>query len=163
MHNAQRSCELSEVIVIAPGLRMVLATGLLMLAACQAERQTATAAREPSESTANTRQLMLGLVEPASNAVFRAQAEAPADDAGWERVEANALVLAEAGVLLTTGSRRIEEQQWLEQARALVDAGKAAAAAARARDADQMSAAGDAVYATCEECHAKYLPPVAAE
>jgi cytochrome c556 len=40
----------------------------------------------------------------------------------------------------------------------LVDAGRAAAQAADARDADRLMAASDRAYEACEQCHAKYFP-----
>ena len=129
----------------------------LLVAACGAKQSNA-AAHQAAESLLNTRQLMLGMVEPTSNAVFAAQGEPPTDDAGWERVEANALVLAEAGVLLTQTVRRVDDGEWLTHAHELTDRAKAAATAAHAHDADKFGAVADEVYTTCESCHTKYLP-----
>jgi len=41
--------------------------------------------------------------------------------------------------------------------RAQVDAAEAAAKAAAARNADQLSAASDALYETCSGCHKVYM------
>ncbi len=101
---------------------------------------------------------MLGITVPASNAVFGAAAETPANDAAWENIEASALAVAESGNLLLVPPRAVDEQEWRQYALALVEAGVRAAEAARAKDEEQISAAGDAMYEVCEQCHAKYLP-----
>lgn len=41
----------------------------------------------------------------------------------------------------------------------LVDAAEATRATAEAKKGDLLERASDAVYATCEACHARYLPP----
>lgn len=107
---------------------------------------------------ANVRQVMLGITVPASNVVFAVAGEAPKDDAGWENVEASALAVAESGNLLLMKPRLKDESQWKQFAHALVDAGRKAAAAARTKNADDTGTAGDDLYNTCEQCHAKYLP-----
>jgi len=115
----------------------------------------------PSDSfkpVATVKQVMLGITIPASNAVFAVAGEAPKDDAGWQAVEASALAVAESGNLLLMKPRAVDDQEWKQYALALVDAGAKAAEAARAKDADRTSIAGDDLYNTCEQCHAKYMP-----
>jgi hypothetical protein len=107
---------------------------------------------------ANVRQIMLGITVPASNIVFAVAGEAPKDDAAWENVEASALAVAESGNLLLMNPRSKDEPEWKQFALALVDAGTKAAAAARTKNADNTGTAGDDLYNTCEQCHAKYLP-----
>jgi hypothetical protein len=142
----------------------------MSLAACVVLSLTACGRQAPSGQTAapsaddafkpvaTVKQVMLGITVPASNAVWAVPGEAPADDAAWQAVEASALAVAESGNLLLMKPRAVDEAEWRQFALALVDAGVKAAEAARAKDVDQTSVAGDDMYNVCEQCHAKYLP-----
>ena len=116
------------------------------------------AASDAFKPVATVKQVMLGITIPASNAVFAVAGEAPADDAGWQAVEASALAVAESGNLLLMKPRAVDDREWKQYALALVDAGARAAEAARAKDAEKTSVAGDDMYNACEGCHAKYMP-----
>ena len=139
---------------------------LLALAGCgqKGSESTTPAASAPPPASdafkpvATVKQVMHAITIPASNAVFAVAGEAPADDAAWQAVEAHALAVAESGNLLLMKPRLIDENEWKQYALALVDAGARAAEAARAKDADKTSLAGDDMYGVCEQCHAKYLP-----
>jgi hypothetical protein len=138
---------------------------MLGLAACdqraaQAPTQspaTASPAMEAFKPVATVKQVMLGIVVPASNAVFAVAGEAPADDAGWQAVEASAMAVAESGNLLLMKPRAMDDQDWRQFALAMVDAGTKAAEAAKAKNAEQTGIAGDDMYNVCEQCHAKYM------
>jgi cytochrome c5 len=54
--------------------------------------------------------------------------------------------------------RAKDKDQWMKNAKALVDAGSAAFKAANANDANALADIGDKIDETCETCHAKYLP-----
>ena len=54
---------------------------------------------------ATVQQLMLAIVEPQSNTVFRVEVEAPHDLRGWNTISNAALALAEAGNLLMLPGR----------------------------------------------------------
>jgi hypothetical protein len=101
--------------------------------------------------------LMKALTEPASNAVFAAGGTAPKDADGWQSVEWAAVALGESANLLLLPPRLVDEPIWHEQAGALRSAAAQARDAAKARNADALSTASDAAYATCEGCHARYL------
>ncbi len=135
---------------------------LLVLVACaRAPAPVAVPAavtQSAPESFATTRQIMLGITIPASDVVFGVTAEAPQDDAGWERVQANAYAVAESGNLLMTGTRPANQDDWMAHARTMIVAAVNAAKAAAAKDADAVSDAGNALYETCDSCHAKYMP-----
>jgi hypothetical protein len=137
---------------------------LLMLAACgkgPAPEQAAAPAAAPAAaapvSTVTSRQIMLGLIIPAADVVWGAGSTAPADDAAWEKLEANAAMIAEAGNLMMTGARVVDQGEWLTDAKALVDAATAAAKAANAKNLDGVSDAGNVMYDTCDTCHKKYM------
>lgn len=115
------------------------------------------------EDLATTRQLMLGLVIPASDVLFQVGDKPPADDAAWDRVVANAVMLAEAGNMLLTGARDLSQPEWTQHARELVARSKVAADAATKHDVDAVLEAGNGVYEVCDACHAKYMPARAVE
>lgn len=136
--------------------------GLCALAACgrQGANETSSAetATVPFKPVATVKQVMLGITIPASNVVFAVAGEAPESDDAWQQVESSALAVSESGNLLLIPPRAVDEQEWRQYALALVDAGARAAEAARAKDAEAVSTAGDAMYEVCEQCHSKYLP-----
>lgn len=107
---------------------------------------------------ATVKQIMQGITIPASNTVFAVAGETPADDAAWHAVEVSALAVAESGNLLLMKPRAVDEGDWRQFTTALIDAAARAAEAARSKDAEKASLAGDDLYNTCEQCHAKYLP-----
>lgn len=137
---------------------------LVMLAGCgkgpapeQASAPAAAPAAAAPTSTVTSRQIMLGLVIPAADIVWGAASAAPADDAAWEKIEANAAMIAEAGNLMMTGARVVDQAEWLTDAKAMVEAATAAAKAANAKNLDQLSDAGNVMYDTCDTCHKKYM------
>jgi len=103
-------------------------------------------------------QIMLGIVVPTSDVIFKVPNEAPKTDAEWATVQNSALMLAESGNLLLLPGRAIDTGEWAKDAMALVTAGSAAYKAANAKDADAVADAGNKIYDTCEGCHTKYLP-----
>jgi hypothetical protein len=135
--------------------------GVLILAGCNAKQAPSTvvvaATPAPPEAIATTRQLMLGITIPTSDVVFQVGAKAPADDKEWEKIEANALALAESGALLTVGTRVVDQGEWLKHSRDLIATAKVAAAAAHEQNVDKVLDAGNAIYEVCDACHKKYM------
>jgi len=103
-------------------------------------------------------QIMLGIVAPASDVIFKVATAAPKDDKEWATVQNSALTLAEAGNLLMIPGRAKDTGDWVKNAKALVSAGSDAFKAANAKDAKALTNIADNVEETCENCHAKYLP-----
>lgn len=140
-------------------IRTICVFSVTLLAACGAEHTSAVVAQMPApELLATTRQVMLGITIPTSDVVFQVGAQAPQNDADWEKVEANALALAESGALLTMGSRAVDQKEWLQHCRDLIAAAKSAAGAAREKDVDKVLDAGNTIYEVCDGCHKKYMP-----
>jgi hypothetical protein len=135
----------------------VTAVILLAVAGCAEKSPTTTTQPAASASFATTRQLMLALVVPTSNAVFAAAGEPPADEAAWAALEANALVLAESGALLHSGPRAVDRGSWIQFSDALIKAAQSAAHAAHDKNVEALPAASDQVYEVCEGCHKQYL------
>ncbi len=129
----------------------VIATALITVPL--AAQKTATTGVRP---IASVKQLHDAMITPASDAVFQAAGETPANAKGWDAARNQALVLAESGNLLMLGSRARDNAGWMKMSRALVDAAAMAAAAAEKKDGKALAAAGDAITSTCESCHQPY-------
>ena len=162
-------------------------TGLtlfLFLAACEMSM----VAQGPPESavqqaSADLNQLMRGVLYPAANVVFFAQADNPGDVkpipghdpsmatdpltstfGGWPAVENAALALAESANLLLIQGRMcangtpapINDPEWSKFVRELRAVGMSAYKAAQAKDQDKMIATSETLSAACAGCHRKW-------
>ena len=161
-------------------LSLMLAAGGLFLAA-----QTPSTAATPPVY-ANMNQLMRGVLYPAANVVFSAQADNPAEVkfipghdpnmstdpltssfGGWQAVENASLALAESATLLTVEGRRcsngepvpVKDPTWTKFVQDVRDASMKAYAAAQAKDQDKMIAIAETLSASCDGCHRKWRNP----
>ena len=107
---------------------------------------------------APSRQIMLAVTIPASEAVFNAAAEPPTTDEQWVSVERAALSLAESGNLLLIPGRAVDDEEWSRFSHMLIDTAAQAYTAAQAKDVNGVSDAGNVIYEACEGCHKKYMP-----
>lgn len=121
----------------------------LVLTACRDE--------VPAVPVSITQQVMREATIPASEAIFSAAGNPPGDGPGWRNVQANAAALADSGQRLIRAVRGGEKEKWVKLAGALVLAAKQVDRAAGARDADALAAAGERLYASCENCHSAFL------
>ena len=117
---------------------------------------TATPQRE-SPAPRTVQELMVAVVVPASNVIFEAQAEPPANDAGWAAVQKAAGDLAESGRALMRPPLGRDDAAWKDQAELLVRESVRTSAAAAKRDADALLESGDGVYVTCKACHDRFM------
>jgi cytochrome c556 len=106
---------------------------------------------------ATVAELMSAIVIPASDVVFGAAGEPPKDQKAWDKVRGNAITLAESGNLLLMRAPSSNNANWMKFSRALINAGETAAKAAKAKNVDAVSDAGNDVYETCDGCHKQYL------
>ena len=161
-------------------LSLMLAAGGLFLAA----QTPATMAAPPVY--ANMNQLMRGVLYPAANVVFSAQADNPAEVkfipghdpnmstdpltssfGGWQAVENAALALAESATLLTIEGRRCsngvtvptKDPAWAAFVQEVRDASMKAYAAAQAKDQDKIIELSEALSTACSGCHRKWRNP----
>jgi hypothetical protein len=132
---------------------------------------------------ADLNQLMRGVLYPAANVVFFAQADDP-DEAskagggdpsmatdpiqaafgGWQAVQNAALALAESANLLAMEGRRCangrpvptNDPAWATFVQELRDASMQAYAAAQARDQERIFAVSETLSANCTGCHRKW-------
>ena len=126
-------------------------------------------------------QLMNGTLYPASNVIFAAQDQNPADvprakDSNmatdplassygkWEAVENSALAVAEVANLLTLPGRKcangldvpLRNADWAKFVQELREAGMTAYAAAQAKNQGKIIDAADVMTTACSNCHHKY-------
>jgi len=106
----------------------------------------------------SVREVMLGIVKPTSDVVFKFQFDPPKTEEEWATLQNSALTLAESGNLLLLPGRAEDNGEWTKNAKALVATGSQAFKAANAKDAKALEQIGDKIDAICEACHAKYLP-----
>jgi len=81
----------------------------------------------------------------------------PRTDEEWEEVWAAAMSVAEAGNLLMMAPRAVDDLEWMQWSRALIDRGVEAVAAAATKDPEQVLAAGEQLYYVCLGCHERYI------
>ena len=135
------------------------------------------------EVYADLNRLMRGVLYPAANVVFFAQAENPADVkpntgqdpsmatdpltstfGGWQAIENAALALTESANLLLVPGRvcsngapaPITDPAWATFVQEVRDAGMKAYTAAQAKDQEKMIAISETVSASCANCHRKW-------
>ena len=156
----------------------------LMLAVCWlpliAQTPSTNAAQEVH---ADLNQLMRGVLYPAANVVFFAQADNPGDVkpipghdpsmatdpltstfGGWLAVENAALALAESANLLLIPGRvcsngtpvPVKDPAWTTFVQQVRDASMLAYKAAQAKDQDKMIAISEPLSASCAGCHRKW-------
>ncbi len=123
-------------------------------------------APSPYQPVASVRQLMLDVIDPAADVVWDSVGTIvtadgieelyPKTEEDWNSVRASALIMAEAGNLLMMEPRARDNEEWIEMAQAMVDAGSAAVSAAEAEDVERIFALGEDIYYSCANCHMKY-------
>ena len=143
--------------------------------------ERAPAQSSASRTPATLTQLMRGTLYPASNVVFAAQDQNPADVprakdpnmatdplttvfGKWEAVENSALAIAEVANLLEVPGRKcsngvdvpLKNPDWSKFVQELRDAGMTAYTAAKTKDQDKMTDAAGVLSTACSDCHMKY-------
>ena len=119
-----------------------------------------------TKPVASVKQIMQGIVDPATNVVFGAVSSIstkagivekfPKTDREWELVGNSAAALVESGNLMMMGNRAVDGGDWVKMSRALMDAAVVALKAVEAKDKDALLASGDAINTSCDNCHLKY-------
>ncbi|MDR3213454.1 MAG: hypothetical protein LBT71_06000 [Azoarcus sp.] len=110
------------------------------------------------EGASATLRLMQEKVIPASNTVFGATAEVPADDAGWREVEQALETLVASVREMADAPGGFAPLPWKDDAAAFARAVLDARRAVAARNVDALESANGALYQSCETCHVVYLP-----
>ena len=100
--------------------------------------------------------LMVKIIYPASDAIFYITTRTPTSDAEWTELQGKALAVAESANLLMMPGR--DQDRWMADAKLMLDAGRTAYRAARAKDVAALEAVNDALYESCTSCHQHYRP-----
>ena len=126
--------------------------------------RTIALAQAPSESfppVASVKQLMLDLIHPSSNdillAIYRG---GPKDEKEWAAVRRSAVTLAESGNMLMMRGRARDQEDWMKDAKLLVEVGNSAYKAAQAKDGNALAGLAGAIDVSCTTCHKQYRPNV---
>src|SRR6187397_2207624 len=163
--------------------RTVLTLSLL-LAACGLSLIAQTQSTNTVQQVhADMNQLMRGVLYPAANVVFSAQADNPGEIkfvpghdpnmstdpltstfGGWQAVENAALALAESANLLSIAGRNCsngvpaptKDPAWTTFVQEVRDASMKAYRAAQAKDQDKMIDTADTLSTACAGCHRKF-------
>ncbi len=130
-------------------LALVLVSSLIAGAAATSD--------SPFRLLATVQELMTVFTIPHSEIIFNAGAETPKDDTAWQNVQTSALMLAESSNLLLLPGRAPDNEEWVKQSQAMIDAAISAATAAREKNADNLADASNRLYDTCAACHEKYM------
>jgi hypothetical protein len=146
---------------------LFLAGAPCLLAACSSKPSQS--ASSDFVTVANVKQIMDGIVDPASDIYFGASGTvtdssgehqlSPANDEEWLAVEDAAYAVAESGNLLMMGDRKQDDGAWVQMAQALIDVGRRSAEAAQSRDLQRVFDMGTEMYAACTNCHQVYYIP----
>jgi hypothetical protein len=169
-------------------LTLFVWTATFTIGVCQAQTPAKAPAPKGGAATAlkpevhaTLAQVMKGILYPASNVIFAAQNDNPADvkpakDSAtatnplesaygkWEAVENAAMALSEAANLVILPGRKcsnglpvpLQNADWPKFVQGLREAGAAAYKAAQSKNQDNILTAADTMTTACANCHDKY-------
>jgi hypothetical protein len=103
-------------------------------------------------------ELMVHVIRPTSDAVFYITSRTPASGEEWTTLQSQTLMLAESANVLMLPAHARGRAQWLADARLMLEAGKKAFAAAKAKDLAALEALNDELYQSCVTCHQHFRP-----
>jgi hypothetical protein len=125
-----------------------------------------TAAGPVVEPVATVKQIMSGIVAPASTTVYESvsiivsfegvQENHPRTQAEWDQVAGSAAAIAEAGGLMMVEGRARDTDRWIAMSQAMIDASLISMQAAQDQDKDALLASGEALNESCDSCHRAY-------
>ena len=100
--------------------------------------------------------LMVQIIYPASDAIFYITTRTPTTSAEWTALEGTTLMLAESANLLMMPHHAKSREQWMEDAKLLLDVGEADFWAAKEKDVAALEALNDQLYRSCVQCHRNF-------
>ena len=103
-------------------------------------------------------ELMVKIIYPASDAIFYITTREPKSEVEWVELQGKALSVAESANLLMMPGRARDQDRWMQDAQLMLDAGRAAFRAAKAKDVAALDALNDQLYTSCTSCHQHYRP-----
>ena len=151
-----RLAALALVAVVAADVRVTGQATAPAVGTPPATRAPAPPATPPLRPVGTMSELMVHLIRPTSDAVFYITSRTPATEAEWVVLQAQTLTLAEAGNLLLLPAHARGRAQWVSDARLMLEAGKKAFTAAKAKDVAALEALNDEMYESCVACHTHF-------
>jgi hypothetical protein len=152
--------------------------GMALVYGCSAPPAAPPTTEEAPTATAPTvrlpmsiNELMVAWVDNASHVMWDVEKPgfAPRNDADWIELEDHATQLMAAGAVIQAGGTGpmdavwVRSDQWQTEANALGNAGRAALAAAKARDLPGVIEANGSLTTSCENCHMIFKPDAPSE
>jgi len=123
-----------------------------------ASASEAAVASAPMQPASTMSELMVKIIYPASDAIFYITTREPKTEAEWVELQGKALAVAESANLLMMPGRARDQDRWMDDAKLMLDAGRAAFRAAKAKDVAALDALNDQLYTSCTSCHQHYRP-----
>ena len=114
--------------------------------------------RPPTRNVGSMSDLMVKIIYPASDALFYIESRTPTTDAEWTVLEGQALMVAESANLLMLPGRARDQQQWMADAKLMLDAGADAVKFAKVKNVEAIAGLSDRLYESCTSCHKHYRP-----
>ena len=136
-------------------MRIIIAV-LLLVTVPPSPLAWASQAAVPMQPASTMSELMVKIIYPASDAIFYITTREPKTEAEWVDLQGKALAVAESANLLMMPGRARDQERWMEDARLMLDAGRAAFRAAKAKDVAELDALNDQLYTSCTSCHQHY-------
>lgn len=135
---------------------VLLLLGLLLIQVPAAQEPAAGTAPKPT----TTKELMLDLIYPASDALFYVDEDDVKSPVEWNRLSERALALSQAAIALTTPGQAWggNSDQWKADAKLLLDVSLKAFRGAKAKDLAALQALNAELYESCQSCHVHYRP-----
>jgi hypothetical protein len=137
-------------------MRIIIGAVLAAMTAA-AQPPSPPASASPRMQPASTMsELMVKIIYPASDAIFYITTREPKTEAEWVELQGKALAVAESANLLMMPGRARDQDRWMQDAQLMLDAGRAAFRAAKAKDVAALDALNDQLYTSCTSCHSHY-------
>ena len=135
---------------------VLLLLGLLLIQVPAAQESVATPAPKPT----TTKELMLDLIYPASDALFYVDSDDVKTPVQWNLLSERALALSQAAIALTTPGQAWggNSDQWKADAKLLLDVSLKAYRGAKERNLEAVQALNAELYESCQSCHVHYRP-----
>ena len=134
---------------------LLLAATVRAVAVAAGQAAARAAAMQPASTMS---ELMVKIIYPASDAIFYITTREPKTEAEWVELQGKALAVAESANLLMMPGRARDQDRWMQDAKLMLDAGRAAFRAAKAKDVAALDALNDQLYTSCTSCHQHYRP-----
>jgi len=151
--------------ILAVSVLMFLASAAIFVISFRHAEQVPAAA-----PVASVKQIMQGIVVPASMRIYNAvsttvtekgtEEVVPRNDGEWEIVGSSAVALVEAANLLKVGDRARDRGDWMRMSDALAKAAMQSYRAAEKKDVEALLAAGEVLNNSCGSCHRNYDVPI---